>query len=85
MPQLLTARVKRPGRRAIRIWVPILPVLILLSPVVLVAVLAAVVACLMYRIDVALAFGTGWRIVTALPGTRFDIEQDRTAVLVTIR
>jgi hypothetical protein len=85
MPQLLTARVKRPGRRPIRIWVPIVPVLILLSPVVLLAVLAAVVACLMYRIDVALAFGTGWRIVTALPGTRFDIEQDRTAVLVTLR
>ncbi len=85
MPQLLTARVERPGRRPIRIWVPILPVLLLLSPVVLLAVLAAAVACLMYRINVALAFGTGWRIVTALPGTRFDIEQDRTAVLVTIR
>jgi hypothetical protein len=85
MPQLLSVRVKRRNGRLIRIWIPVLPVVLVLSPVVVLAVLAAVVAGLMYRIDVARAFGTGWRIVTALPGTRFDIEQDRTAVLVTIR
>ncbi|GLW96676.1 hypothetical protein [Microtetraspora sp. NBRC 16547] len=85
MPQLLTVRVKRRDGRPIRIWVPVLPVVLVLSPVVVLAVLGAAVACLVYRIDVVRALGTGWRIVSALPGTRFDIEQGRTGVLVAIR
>jgi hypothetical protein len=85
MPQLLTARVKRPDGRPIRIWVPILPVLLVFSPVLVLAGLVATVACLVYRVSVVRALGTGWRIVSALPGTRVDVEQGRTAVLVTIR
>ncbi len=85
MPQLLTVRVKRPDGRPIRIWVPVLPVALVFSPVVVLAVLAATVACLVYRVSVVQSLGTGWRIVSALPGTRVDIEQGRTAVLVTIR
>ena len=42
-------------------------------------------ACLVYRVSLVRALGTGWRVVSALPGTRFDIEQGRTAVLVAIR
>ncbi|MFY9932530.1 MAG: hypothetical protein WAK82_31475 [Streptosporangiaceae bacterium] len=85
MPQLLTVRVRRPDARPIRIWVPVLPVVLVLSPVVVLAVLVAAVACLVYRVSVVRALGAGWRVVSALPGTRFDLEQDRTAVLVTIR
>ena len=85
MPQLLTVRVKRPDGRPIRIWVPVLPVLLVFSPVVVLAVLVAAVACIVYRVSMVRAFGTGWRIVSALPGTRVDVEQGRTAVLVTIR
>jgi hypothetical protein len=85
MPQLLTVRVKRPGGRRIRIWVPVLPAVLVLFPVVVLAVLAAAVACLIYRVSVVRALGTGWRIISALPGTRVDLEQGRTAVLVTIR
>ncbi|WP_433393830.1 hypothetical protein [Micromonospora sp. KLBMP9576] len=55
------------------------------SPLVVLVVLAAAVACLAYRVSVARALGTGWRVVSALPGTRVDIEQGRTALLVTIR
>ncbi|WP_205314929.1 hypothetical protein [Nonomuraea lactucae] len=57
----------------------------MLSPVVVLAALAAAVACLVYRVSVMRALGTGWRIVSALPGTRFDIEHGRTGVLVAIR
>ena len=85
MPQLVTVRVKRPDGRPIRIWVPVLPVALLFSPVLVLAVLVAVVACLVYRVSVMRALGTGWRIVSALPGTRVDVGQGRTAVLVTIR
>ena len=85
MPQLLTARVQRPHGRPIRIWVPVLPVALVFAPVLVLAVLAAAVACLVYRVSALRALGTGWRFVCALPGTRVDIEQGRTAVLVTIR
>ncbi len=85
MPQLLTVRVKRPDARPVRIWIPVLPVVLAFSPVVVLAVLVAAVACLVYRVSVVRALGAGWRVVSALPGTRFDLEQDRTAVLVTIR
>jgi hypothetical protein len=85
IPQLLTVRVKRPEGRAIRIWVPVLPVLLVLSPVLILAALAAAVACLVYRIRVGQAFGASWRLFCALPGTRFDVLEGRTAVLVSIR
>jgi hypothetical protein len=85
IPQLLTVQVKRPDGRPIRIWVPVLPVVLVFSPVVVLAVLVAAVACLVYRVSLVRALGTGWRIVSALPGTRVDVEQGRTAVLVTIR
>jgi hypothetical protein len=85
MPQLLTVRVTRPTGRPVRIWVPILPVVLVFSPVLVLAVLVAVVACLVYRVSAMRALGTGWRIVSASPGTRVDLEQGRTAVLVAIR
>ncbi|MEW2430724.1 hypothetical protein AB0877_22170 [Micromonospora sp. NPDC047644] len=58
---------------------------LVLLPVVVMVVLAAIVACLVFRIRVVRALGTGWRVISALPGARFDIEQGRTAVLVAIR
>jgi hypothetical protein len=85
MPQLLTVRMKRPNGRPIRIWIPVLPLLLVLSPVLVLAVVVAAVACLVYRIRLLRALGTGWRIMSALPGTRLDVEHGRTAVLVTIR
>jgi hypothetical protein len=85
MPQLLTVRVRRPAGRPIRIWVPVLPVVLVFSPLVVLAVLVAAVACLVYRVNVVRALGTSWRIICALPGTRVDVEQGRTAVLVNIR
>ncbi|HEX5121222.1 MAG TPA: hypothetical protein VFW65_39060 [Pseudonocardiaceae bacterium] len=81
----MTVRVTRPDHRTIRIWVPVLPLVLLFSPIVVLAVLGAVVACLMYHISAVRALGTGWRIVCAMPGTRVDLEEGRTAVLVAIR
>jgi hypothetical protein len=85
MPQLLTVRVRRPHGRPVRIWVPVLPVVLVFAPLVVLAVLVTAVACLVYRVSSVRALGTGWRIVSALPGTRVDVEQGRTALLVTIR
>ncbi|CAO5149212.1 DUF58 domain-containing protein [Frankia sp. AiPs1] len=85
MPQLVTARIRRSSGHPLRIWVPVLPVVVVLSPLLLLAVPVAVVACRRYRISAVRAFGTALRIICALPGTRFDLEQGHTAVLVTVR
>ncbi|MEV4494458.1 hypothetical protein AB0J84_01945 [Micromonospora arborensis] len=85
MPQLVTVKVNRPDHRPIRVWVPVLPVVLVLFPVVVLVVLAAIVACVVFRIGVARALGSAWRVISALPGAHFDIEQGRTAVLVAIR
>jgi hypothetical protein len=85
MPQLVTVRVRRPDRRTIRIWVPVLPLVLVFSPIVVLAVLGAAVACRIYHVDVLRALSAGWRVISALPGTRFDVEDSGTAVLVTIR
>ncbi|WP_027341124.1 hypothetical protein [Hamadaea tsunoensis] len=86
MPQLLTVRVNRSrGRRPIRIWVPVLPVALILSPLLILAVGVVAVACAVYRISVLRALGTSWRILSALPGTRLDVATGNTAFLVSIR
>jgi hypothetical protein len=85
MPQLLMVRVNRPKGRPIRIWVPVLPVVLVLSPFLILAALVAAVACLVYRVRLTRAFGTGWRLFSALPGTRVDVHEGRAAVLVSIR
>jgi len=84
IPQLVTVRHRRPDGRGLRLYVPVLPVLLVLSPLLL-AVLVGLVACLVFRVSLVGALrGTG-RLLWALPGTRIEIEQDRTAVLVSVR
>ncbi|MEU1587833.1 hypothetical protein [Micromonospora sp. NPDC005710] len=58
---------------------------LVLFPILVLVVLAAIVACLVFRIRVVRALGTCWRVISALPGARFDIEHCRSAVLVAIR
>jgi hypothetical protein len=85
MPQLVTVRVDRRAGRRIRIWLPVLPVLLVLSPVLILAALAGAVACLIFGVRFIPAFGASWRLFCALPGTRLDVQEGRTAVLVSIR
>lgn len=85
MPQLVTVRVKRPNHRTIRIWVPVLLVVLVLSPILVLALLAAIAVGYAYRIDSLRTLRSVWRFISAMPGTRLDVEQGRTAFLVTIR
>ena len=62
-----------------RLRVPLLLVLLPLLPLVL---LAVVVACLVGRINPFRAVRVGWRLLWALGGTRIEVEQGSTAVLV---
>jgi hypothetical protein len=85
IPNLVTVRHRRPDGLWLRLYVPVLPVLLVLSPLLLLAVLAGLVACLATRISpVGALRGTG-QLLCALPGTRIEIDDGRTAVLVSVR
>jgi hypothetical protein len=85
IPHLVTVRHRRRNGRWLRLYVPVVPVLLVLSPLLLLAVLAGLVACLATRVSpVGALRGTG-QLLWALPGTRIEIEQGRTAVLISAR
>jgi hypothetical protein len=81
MPRMMTARVERPSGRRFQIRIPVLPVLLVLSPLL---ILAAAVACLVFRVSMVRTFGAGARIPFALPGTQLDFRVEGWAVLVSI-
>jgi hypothetical protein len=65
-------------------YVPTVPVVLLLSPLLLLVVLGGVIACLIFHVSVIGALrGTG-RVLWALPGSRFDIEYGGSAVRIHI-
>ena len=85
IPHLVTVRHRRPNGRWLRLYVPVLPVLLVLSPLLLLAVLVGLVACLATRVSpIGALRGTG-QLLWALPGTRIEIDDGRTAVLVSVR
>ncbi|MFF2959043.1 hypothetical protein ACFVT1_09010 [Streptomyces sp. NPDC057963] len=85
IPHLVTVRYRRSDGRRRRLYVPVSAVLLVLSPLLLLAALAGVVACLATRVSPVGALRGAGQLLWALPGTRFEIEQGRTAVLVSVR
>ncbi|MER6146130.1 hypothetical protein ABT174_40045 [Streptomyces sparsogenes] len=85
IPQLVTVRVRRSHGRRVRLCVPVVPVALALSPLLLLAVLGGWIACLVCHISPVGALRGAARVLWALPGTRFEMEQGRAAVLVSVR
>ena len=65
--------------------IPLLPLLLVASPLLLLAAVAGFVACLIYRINAIRALYTSWRLFSALRGVHVNVEQGRQVVLVDIR
>ncbi|UJW29720.1 hypothetical protein L3Q67_31400 [Saccharothrix sp. AJ9571] len=85
IPQLVTYRQRRPNGRWLRLYIPVVPVVLVLSPLLLLGVLAGLVACLVTGVNPMGALRGLGQFVCALPGTRFEIEDGHTAVLVSVR
>ncbi|WTW99036.1 hypothetical protein OG216_39375 [Streptomycetaceae bacterium NBC_01309] len=85
IPQLVTVGYHRPDGRRRRLYVPVVPVLLVLSPLLLLAGVAGLVACLIFRVSPAGALRGVGQTLWALPGTRFEMAQDRTSFLVHVR
>lgn len=85
IPQLVTVRYRRPGGRWLRLYIPVVPVVVVLSPLLLLVVLAGLVMCRVYRVSPAGALcGTG-QLLWALPGTGVEIDDGHTALLISVR
>jgi hypothetical protein len=85
IPQLVTIRHRRPDGRWRRRFVPVLPVLLLISPLLLLAVPVALVACLVTRVNPVAALRGVGQVLGALPGTRIEIAQGDKTLLVSVR
>ncbi|MBL7253079.1 hypothetical protein JKJ07_02015 [Actinoplanes sp. LDG1-01] len=85
MPQLVTVRY-RPEPDLRHTWhVPVLPVALLLAPILVLALLSGLIACVVFRINpVAALYGLA-RVVWALRGTTFDLVDGRTAFGISFR
>ena len=84
IPQLVSVRWRHVGRWR-RLHIPVVPVLLVLSPLLLLAVLAGLVTCLVFRVSAVGALRGVGQVLWALPGSRFEIEDGDTAVLVHVR
>ncbi|MEU5871175.1 hypothetical protein AB0A73_06375 [Glycomyces sp. NPDC047369] len=85
IPQLVTARWRRRDGRYRRLFLPVIPIVLLLSPLLVLAVIGGVIACLIFDLPPFRTLAGVGRLFWALPGARFEIEQGRTAVLVSVR
>ncbi|WP_405659354.1 hypothetical protein OG379_04075 [Streptomyces sp. NBC_01166] len=85
MIPLVTVRRRRRDGRWRRLHVPVLPLLLALSPLLLLAVAAGVFVCRATGVSPGGALRGAGQLVRALPGTRFELEYDGTAVMVSVR
>jgi hypothetical protein len=85
IPQLVTAGYRRSDGRWLRLHVPVVPVALVLSPLLLLAVLAGLAACLVTRISMVGALRGAGQLLWALPGTRIEVEDGQAAVLISVR
>lgn len=85
IPNLVRVQVRQPNHRTIRIWIPVLPVLIILSPLLLLAAIAGLIACVVFRIDPVRALVASFRLLCAVRGMHVEVDQPDAHVLVDIR
>jgi hypothetical protein len=85
IPYLVTLRYRRQSGRWLRLYIPVLPVLLMLSPVLLLAVPGGLVACAIFGVSPAGALRGISQLLRALPGTRVEIDDGQMAVLVSVR
>jgi hypothetical protein len=85
IPNLVTVRYRSEGHRGVRLYIPVLPVALVLSPLLVLAVVGGLVACVIFKVSPAGALRGLGRVLWALPGTRIEFEDGEMAVLISVR
>jgi hypothetical protein len=74
-------------RQGFKLWIPLfllwIPVIVL-SPLILLALLVLLAACIVGQVSFFLALRTFWDILCGLPGTDLRVSADDTRILVRI-
>jgi hypothetical protein len=73
------------GRRERRLWVPLLPLWLVLAPFVLLALPLFVIGCLVSGVRPLGALSGIWQVLCALRGARVDVTRGTTATSIDIR
>ena len=85
IPLLVTVGYRPAGRRWRRLYIPVPLVLLVLSPLLLLAVLGGLGACLAFRVSPVGALCGTARLLWALPGTRIEMEDGQTGLRISVR
>jgi hypothetical protein len=84
IPQVVTYCQRRSDGTWLRLYIPVVPILLLLVPLLVLLVLAGVIACFIFGVRTLDALRDTGRLLRALPGTRFHLDDGRTAVHVDV-
>ena len=85
IPLLVTVGYRPVGRRWRRLYIPVPLVLLVLSPLLLLAVIGGLVACRIFDVSPAGALRGAGQLLWALPGTRVEIADGQMDLLLRVR
>jgi hypothetical protein len=85
IPQLVTVRYRGPEGGRLRLHVPVVPVALVLSPLLLLAVAGGLIVGCFYEISPLGALRGAGRLLWALPGARLELDDGQTALLIRVR
>jgi hypothetical protein len=85
IPQLVSMSHRRPNGRWLRLYIPVVPVALVLSPLLLLAILAGLVACLVFEVNPLGAVRGSGRLLWALPGTRIEMDDGQWGLRISVR
>ena len=85
IPLLVTVGYRPVGRRWRRLYIPVPLVLLVLSPLLLLAVIGGLIACRIFDVSLAGALRGAGQLLWALPGTRVEIADGQMDLLLRVR
>jgi len=84
IPQVVTYCRRRGDGTWLRLYIPVVPVLLILSPLLVLVVVAGIVACVIFGIRVVDALRGAGRLLWTLPGTQFHLDDGQVAVHIDV-
>jgi hypothetical protein len=85
IPLLVTVGYRPVGRRWRRLYIPVPLVLLMLSPLLLLAAIGGLIACRIFDVSPAGALRGAGQLLWALPGTRVEIADGQMDLLLRVR
>ena len=85
IPLLVTVGYRPADRRWRRLYIPVPLVVLVLSPLLLLAVIGGLIACRIFDVRPARALRGAGQLLWALPGTRVEIADGQMDLLLRVR